>query len=758
MLPTILARSLSAALVQTTSTMAAPTTFGWHLRSSGSGTVGIGAEKVWPDYTGRGVTVGVFDDGIDTGGAAATYGKHGTAVAGIIAGRASSDAPGIAFEATVVDRPVIGLTLAAIATQLQAQKQFDIVNHSWGWGAAFYADASDSRFSAFFASFEDAAKSGRGGLGTLINVAAGNFKADGIDANASNLSNERHAVVVAAVTSDGTATTYSSQGASIWIAAPSGGGTRGGVLTADKPGANGYSTGDTTSSFSGTSAATPQASGVEALILDANPTLGWRDVKAILALSAQPSSIGGAQMNGASMLNGGGLFFSNDTGFGLLDARAAVRLAETWLSTSTSANEVSVTGSTNLSAQAKITDQTTSTFKIDLAPGVSIETVQLSFDGLHGKASDLVLELVSPTGMVSTLLQGKNGGAILSDWTFTSNAFFGESSGGTWTVRVTDTTNGSAGYVNNFSLKAFGGAPSVDSTHVFTDAFARAGTGAHVLTDTAGNDVINAAAVTSNVTIDLRDGGSSTIAGRTLTLSKGTVIETAFGGDGNDLLIANAAGSTLWGGRGDDTLRGGDSADILLAGAGSNVVDGGGGKDTMRLDGAYKEWTVSASTSKIDLASFTLAAKNSVANVERFVFDDYTLAFDAQGTAGQGYRLFEAAFDRAPDLKGLAFWVSKLDSGVGLRQIAEGFVNSNEFKAIFAGAASEEAYVQALYKNVQGRAADAAGLGYWTEQLKSGAADRVDLLVSFSESAENAAQAASQFQKGVLLENAYLLV
>jgi subtilisin-like proprotein convertase family protein len=740
------------------STIAAPSSFGWHLRASTGGTVGIGAEKVWPDYTGNGVRVGVYDDGIDTGGAAATFGKHGTAVAGIIAGRATSGAPGVAFEATLVDRPVIGLSLTQIATQLQSQTQFDIVNHSWGWGAAFYADASDSRFSALLATFAEAAEKGRGGLGTLINIAAGNFKVEGVDANASNLSNERHAIVVAAVTSEGTATSYSSQGASIWIAAPSAGGSRGGILTTDKPGASGYSTGDTTNTFGGTSAATPQASGVEALILDANPTLGWRDVKAILALSAQPSNVGAPTMNGASMLNGGGLRFSNDTGFGLLDARAAVRLAETWMATSTSANEVSVSGGANLGSPASIPDQSTRSFTIELSGGVSVETVQLSFDGLHGRASDLVIELVSPTGMVSRLLQGKNGDAVLNDWTFTSNAFFGEASGGNWTVRVTDKTSGVTGTVNNLSLTAFGGAATVDSTYVFTDAFSRGGSAPYILTDGIGNDIINASTVTSNVTIDLRDGASSTIAGRTLTLSKGTVVETAFAGDGNDLLTASDTGSTLWGGRGDDTLKGGAGADILLAGSGNNVVDGGGGKDTMRLDGVYKEWTVSAATGKVDLAAFTAAAKNSVTNVERFVFDDYTLAFDVQGTAGQGYRLFEAAFDRAPDLKGLAFWISKLDAGVGLRQIAEGFLNSSEFKTIYANTTSNDAYVQALYNNVQGRAPDAAGLAYWTEKLASGAMDKVDVLVQFSESAENVAQIISPFQKGILLDNSYLLV
>jgi hypothetical protein len=37
------------------------------------------------------------------------------------------------------------------------------------------------------------------------------------------------------------------------------------------------------------------------------------------------------QFNAADTWNGGGLHFSNDYGYGLVDALAAVRLAETWL-------------------------------------------------------------------------------------------------------------------------------------------------------------------------------------------------------------------------------------------------------------------------------------------------------------------------------------------------------------------------------------------------------------------------------------------
>lgn len=579
----LLLRNVGTSLQQPVMAAQAPTSFGWHLKASSLNTLGIGVETVWSDYTGRGVRIGVYDDGIDKGGAAADYGKHGTAVAGIIAGTLGSGAPGIAYNAELFDRPVIGLALSGISAQLASQKTFDIVNHSWGWSSAFYADQGKAAFKPFFQSFADAAALGRDGLGTLINVAAGNFKATGIDTNASNLSGERHAVVVAAVTSEGTATSYSSQGASIWIAAPSGGGAKGGILTADKPGADGYTTGDTTSRFSGTSAATPQVSGVQALMLEANDQLGWRDVKMILALSAQASDVGKPVENAGDMLNGSGFRFSNDVGFGILDARAAVRLAETWITSATSANEVSLSAASGNLASVRLADGGVTSFAIEMKAGVAIETMQLAFDGFHGRVSDLVIELISPKGTVSTILAGQNQNKALGDWTFTSNAFLGETTEGTWTIRVHDKAAGQAGIVHGLKLTAFGAAETADDTYVFTDAFSDAGLAAFVLNDSAGVDVLNAATVTSDSVIDLRAGATARIDGRELVMGPGTVIEIAFGGDGNDRIVGHDQGAFLWGGRGDDTIIGGAGADVLVGGLGIDSLSGGAGADLFRF-------------------------------------------------------------------------------------------------------------------------------------------------------------------------------
>ncbi|WP_163367104.1 S8 family serine peptidase, partial [Escherichia coli] len=83
----------------------------------------------------------------------------------------------------------------------------------------------------------------------------------------------------------------SNPGASLLVSAPSNGGTKG-ITTTDLPGSAGYAAGSVTTTFGGTSAAAPQVTGTVALMLEANPNLGWRDVRTILAMSAeQPTAI-----------------------------------------------------------------------------------------------------------------------------------------------------------------------------------------------------------------------------------------------------------------------------------------------------------------------------------------------------------------------------------------------------------------------------------------------------------------------------------
>ena len=108
----------------------------------------------------------------------------------------------------------------------------------------------------------------------------------------------------------------------------------------------------------------------------------------------------------------------------------------------------------------------------------------------------------------------------------------------------------------------------------------------------------------------------------------------------------------------------------------------------------------------------------------------------------EAYRLYQAAFDRAPDMDGLGYWIFQLDQGVGLVEIADAFVRSDEFMGLYGEDPSDDDFVRLLYLNVLNREPDQAGYEYWTEVLagddKGGdVLSRAELLVQFSESAEN---------------------
>ncbi|WP_298934009.1 DUF4214 domain-containing protein [uncultured Ramlibacter sp.] len=115
------------------------------------------------------------------------------------------------------------------------------------------------------------------------------------------------------------------------------------------------------------------------------------------------------------------------------------------------------------------------------------------------------------------------------------------------------------------------------------------------------------------------------------------------------------------------------------------------------------------------------------------------------GYSGQAYRMYQAAFDRAPDAQGLAYYVDKLSTGqLTLKNMAVGFFNSPEFKARY-GEVSPRIFVELLYQNVLGRAPDTAGLFFHESNLATRRLDYADTLASFSESPENIERVATKY-------------
>jgi Ca2+-binding RTX toxin-like protein len=216
----------------------------------------------------------------------------------------------------------------------------------------------------------------------------------------------------------------------------------------------------------------------------------------------------------------------------------------------------------------------------------------------------------------------------------------------------------------------------------------------------------------------------------------------AISGTGNGLdnvITGNAAANVLSGGAGNDLIDGGGGAD---------TINGGQGFDTVRFAGSLGDYTI-AGGDITTVQLHTTGATTSLASVEFLQFSDANVTFDVNGVAGQAYRLYVAAFDRAPDLGGLGYWISHMQNGLTLSEVANLFTQSAEFKSVFGAAPSNGSLVDLLYQHILHRAPDAAGAAYWVDLLDRHVIDTTQLLINFSESPENQAALVGLAHSGI---------
>ena len=265
-----------------------------------------------------------------------------------------------------------------------------------------------------------------------------------------------------------------------------------------------------------------------------------------------------------------------------------------------------------------------------------------------------------------------------------------------------------------------------------------------------------------SVRVSWTDGGGTLerVTSGSTTVGDGSGIAAGIARIGTDI------GESLTGGSGPDTINGLAGNDTLTGLAGDDVIDGGTGLDT-----AY--YAVPRAQAAILLrdnfpphsatVTITGLGSDTLANVERLRFPDFAVAFDVTptgnvddaitkglgGNGGKAYRLYQAALARTPDLAGLGYWIAQIDDGVKLFDIASGFLGSPEFATKYGANPTNQEYTRALYMNVLGREPDANGYAYWNALLDGkpwngndyGSTTRQQMLVDFSESTENKANA-----------------
>ncbi|WP_417821320.1 S8 family serine peptidase, partial [Terasakiella sp.] len=607
----------------------------WHLKNTTTN-IDINVEDVWNDYTGAGVKIAILDDGVeythkdlvanydttldldvsgtttnDDDAMAETGDRHGTSVAGIIAADDNGvGGVGVAYDSTIagIRLDINYLTIRDLVNSFNHAANFDVMNNSWSMSSSYYDKLDGGLFLPVGVALQNTVETGRDGLGTSIVFSAGNSKQTGDNVNNHGLQNSRYTITVGGITHNGTSAFYSTPGAAVLVSAPSDS-----IYTTDRTGTEGYAAEDYTASFGGTSAAAPMVTGIIALMYEANPLLGYRDVQEILALSARQTKASNPEWteNGAGNWNGGGMHVSHDVGFGLVDAYTAVRLAESWTMQNTAHNEeiASVSGTAQSLAAGAIST-------ITLSVGIHLDIDQIELNTIMSSVSyflnTLTISLTSPDGTTSILAQNANTDLNGLDWGFTSTHHWGEDAYGDWTVTF-ENTGTSAIDLSAIDLNLYGDATD-DDIYVYTKEFSDfANAERTILGDTdGGNDTINAAAVLSNSTIDLNAGAVSTIDGRYVLLSAGTVIENITSGDGDDTLIGNELSNTLSGGRGDDTL---------IGNAGDDVLMGGSGNDTALFSGLHTDYTISENSD----GTYLVTGNNGsdiLRDIEWLQFDD----------------------------------------------------------------------------------------------------------------------------------------
>jgi hypothetical protein len=292
----------------------------------------INGPEAWAISTGSSsLIVAVIDDGVEahedlqtSGGASrvlsgltpATGGNgapvfgsaHGEACAGIIG--ASHNEIGVRGVAPNVQLMTINIFFGGETTQDLADaftyaknNGAAVISNSWG-----YYSSCGLNFSNLTSAIDDAATTGRGGLGCVIVFAAGNSYGACVDYPA-KLAN---VVAVGAVTNLGVRSTYSNRGVDLDVVAPSNaapGQAGAGVRTTDRMGSAGYDPGNYTPGFGGTSAACPAVAGVAALMLAVSPSSTAAVIRSTLSSTATDMGTAG---------------FDTEFGNGRVNAAAAV--------------------------------------------------------------------------------------------------------------------------------------------------------------------------------------------------------------------------------------------------------------------------------------------------------------------------------------------------------------------------------------------------------------------------------------------------
>lgn len=362
--------------------------------------------------------------------------RHGTRCAGEVAAvfNNSQCIVGIAYEAKIGGiRMLDGDVTDAVEAASLSHNNHHIDIYSASWGPDDDGRTVDGPAKLTKAAFEKGIREGRKGKGNIYIWASGNGGKDADSCNCDGYTNSIYTLSISSATESGNIPWYSEACSSTLATTFSSGATgEKMIVTTDLHHA-------CTTAHTGTSASAPLAAGIVALTLQANPSLTWRDMQHIVVRTARPLFL----RAGDWQVNGVGRNVSHSFGYGLMDAQAMVRTAETWMTVPEQhrcaqyypSRFKSIPHGNRLQLQLY-------TDGCEASPEHSVtyvEHVQAILTLKAPKRGDVQIYLTSPSGTRSTLLTKRARDTSRTgfvEWAFMSTHSWGELASGLWILDI----------------------------------------------------------------------------------------------------------------------------------------------------------------------------------------------------------------------------------------------------------------------------------------------------------------------------------
>jgi len=444
----------------------------WYLKNIGQNggkpRLDLNVEAAWAQgFTGKNVTTAIMDDGVDymhpdlkdNFNARASYdfssndpfpyprytddwfNSHGTRCAGEVAAKRDNGVcgVGVAYDSKVagirmLDQPYMTDLIEANSMGHEP----DLIDiYSASWGPTDDGKTVDGPRNATMRAIVRGVNEGRRGLGNIYVWASGDGGEDD-DCNCDGYAASMWTISINSAINNGENAHYDESCSSTLASTFSNGAKdpHTGVATTDLYG-------KCTKTHSGTSAAAPEAAGVFALALEANPSLTWRDVQHLTVLTSKRNSLYDSKNRFHWNMNGVGLEFNHLFGFGVLDAGAMVALAKNWKTvpprfhceagTVSGVHQIPTNGSLILSIDTKSCAGTDSQVNY-------IEHVQSVVTLNSTRRGDVTMWLISPMGTRSLILSRRPKDDDAKDgftkWPFMTTQTWGEDPVGRWKLQV----------------------------------------------------------------------------------------------------------------------------------------------------------------------------------------------------------------------------------------------------------------------------------------------------------------------------------